>query len=324
MEIAGYPHYENVCSNILKYYLDPHNETHGLGRIMLRAFLKAIDRRDINLSGRNTITVRREVTTAKGRIDLVIESNKWIIAIENKVRHFLHNDLKEYNDFLIDRYPGKEIINVVLSVRKEAGILAGQFRNLTYAAFISNIEVELSNSNVDVTSEYFIYFKQFLRTMKNLSQPMEMSKSEIDFLIQKRTEIDSLQKLEARFWEYIYHRANAVKNEVSINASIESWIYDGYDVGFTYRAGAHVYKLECFFEKTGISIVICVEPNKIDTDALNELLYFKNNNIENYKVDKNNERIVLADSMDFFTNDTEIVAKLNDILAQYKASESEV
>ena len=29
MEISGYPHYENVCSNILSFYLNPANE-HGL------------------------------------------------------------------------------------------------------------------------------------------------------------------------------------------------------------------------------------------------------------------------------------------------------
>ena len=28
MQIAGYPHYENVCSNILAFYLDPAEE-HG-------------------------------------------------------------------------------------------------------------------------------------------------------------------------------------------------------------------------------------------------------------------------------------------------------
>jgi hypothetical protein len=32
MEIAGYPHYEIVCSNILAFYLDP-EEPHGLGTL---------------------------------------------------------------------------------------------------------------------------------------------------------------------------------------------------------------------------------------------------------------------------------------------------
>lgn len=36
MQVAGYPHYENVCSNILAFYLDPQEE-HGLGDLVLRS-----------------------------------------------------------------------------------------------------------------------------------------------------------------------------------------------------------------------------------------------------------------------------------------------
>ena len=34
MQIAGYPHYENACSNILAFYLNP-NEEHKLNDIVL-------------------------------------------------------------------------------------------------------------------------------------------------------------------------------------------------------------------------------------------------------------------------------------------------
>ena len=39
MEVSGYPHYENVCSNILRFYLDPAAE-HGLSDLLLSAFLR--------------------------------------------------------------------------------------------------------------------------------------------------------------------------------------------------------------------------------------------------------------------------------------------
>jgi len=35
--ITGYPHYENVCSNILSFYLNPNNE-HGLGNLFFSSF----------------------------------------------------------------------------------------------------------------------------------------------------------------------------------------------------------------------------------------------------------------------------------------------
>jgi hypothetical protein len=37
MEVAGYPHYENVCSNILAFYFDPSNP-HGFGNLLLDTF----------------------------------------------------------------------------------------------------------------------------------------------------------------------------------------------------------------------------------------------------------------------------------------------
>jgi hypothetical protein len=43
LEISGYPHYENVASNILGFFLDPKNG-HGLERIVLESLLAAAGR----------------------------------------------------------------------------------------------------------------------------------------------------------------------------------------------------------------------------------------------------------------------------------------
>ena len=42
MEIAGYPHFENVCSNILQFYLQPSNE-HGFGTLLLDSLFTLIN-----------------------------------------------------------------------------------------------------------------------------------------------------------------------------------------------------------------------------------------------------------------------------------------
>ena len=39
MEVAGYPHYENVCSNILAFFFDP-SKPHGLGTLFLDALAR--------------------------------------------------------------------------------------------------------------------------------------------------------------------------------------------------------------------------------------------------------------------------------------------
>jgi hypothetical protein len=40
MEIAGYPHYENVCSDILAFFMDP-EESHGLKALVIDALATA-------------------------------------------------------------------------------------------------------------------------------------------------------------------------------------------------------------------------------------------------------------------------------------------
>ena len=38
-DVSGYPHYENVCSNVLAFYLHPQKE-HDLENLVLSALLK--------------------------------------------------------------------------------------------------------------------------------------------------------------------------------------------------------------------------------------------------------------------------------------------
>jgi len=93
MEIAGFPHYENVCSNILKYFIDPQKE-HGLTNLVLNSVLECINE-NIELSSEcESVSVMREVVTKNSkRLDLLVISNNYVIGIENKIYHILNNDL---------------------------------------------------------------------------------------------------------------------------------------------------------------------------------------------------------------------------------------
>src|SRR3954454_21989834 len=74
MEIAGYPHYENVCSNILAFFLDP-EEQHGLGVLVLDA-LAHVGSISTEEGVWSNISVEREIPTEAGnRIDILIESD---------------------------------------------------------------------------------------------------------------------------------------------------------------------------------------------------------------------------------------------------------
>ncbi len=98
MEISGYPHYENVCSNILQFFLNPTNE-HELYDLVLISLSKLAQIGLYTEYYQGNISVQREVETINGgRLDLLIITKNYVIGIENKVFHFLDNDLKDYED----------------------------------------------------------------------------------------------------------------------------------------------------------------------------------------------------------------------------------
>lgn len=48
MDISGYPHYENVCSNILAFYFNPLEE-HNLNNLVINSFIKVLISKNYNI-----------------------------------------------------------------------------------------------------------------------------------------------------------------------------------------------------------------------------------------------------------------------------------
>lgn len=116
-EVCGYPHYENVCSNVLAFYLHPDKE-HGLGCLLLSSLLKLAGQ--VIESKIRTIKVEREhPTISGGRLDLLVLSDAHAIRIENKIFHHLHNDLIDYKN-TIDQIAGDQLIPVRIVLMLEA------------------------------------------------------------------------------------------------------------------------------------------------------------------------------------------------------------
>jgi hypothetical protein len=86
MEIGGYPHYENVCSNFLAFFFDPEGP-HGLGSLFLDALVDSIGISGVEEGLGGNVSVEREVVTGAGnRTDLLVKSDSRAVLIENKIR----------------------------------------------------------------------------------------------------------------------------------------------------------------------------------------------------------------------------------------------
>lgn len=193
MEISGYPHYENVCSNILAFYLNP-KEEHGLEEKVLKALYHAIkEKKEIEDVHFSNMTIFREYTTLKGnRIDIVIQNEEMVIGIENKVMALLYNDLEDYAKTLEKINPNA--IKVVLSLHKETeSNLKGGFINITYQEFFKHLKQELGKE--EKLNKWHLYLRDFIKNLEGVEVEREMELEVKEWIKKHQDDIHKLNEI---------------------------------------------------------------------------------------------------------------------------------
>lgn len=208
MTISGYPHYENVVSNILKFFFE--DNEHGMKNLWVRSLLETVpgfanvDFQDIVVES----VYREYLTDTQKRIDLVVVCDRYIIAIENKIYATLTNDLQDYAD-TISRLNqslgnGKVEINIVLSLNA-----VGAFKNLsniqnlcniTYDMLFNKIKENIGAYMLDANNDWLIKMKDFIYTIEGLKGGVFMDKKFAMFLYDNRNDVyEMLNAIDAYF-----------------------------------------------------------------------------------------------------------------------------
>jgi hypothetical protein len=192
MEIGGYPHHENICSNILRFYLIPTNE-HGFGRLLLDSLLALIDRELIN-DDRNIEVLREMCTSENNRIDLVIISDNYIIGIENKIRAGVDNPFCDYAKHLNSLHQdSSKVYKILLSVHPEKELSKLRcFTSISYTSFLHEVEENFALYSHNVSNEHLIFLKDFIRTMKNLQNQSIVDQQWLTYLKDRDDDIKVL------------------------------------------------------------------------------------------------------------------------------------
>lgn len=214
MEISGYPHYENVCSNILAFYFDPAGE-HGLGDLLLKAFVKMakarVDCEADNLMPFRSVEVSREHPMLEGkRIDLLISSEAFTIGIENKIHHWEANEFEIYAKRIDALGSGKSVIKAVLCLRADPDQAppGGGFVRYTYPELWRHVRDLLGHRLSAAAPKWTIYLNEFMETTGRLAGETEEEKEVTDFFMRHHELIERLvgdrhqlqARLRARLW----------------------------------------------------------------------------------------------------------------------------
>jgi len=177
IQIAGFPRWETVWSNIIAFYLDI--GPHGMNGFLLGC-LSSILKIDF---GEVQLVERESYTDTGNRIDIFIETEKTCFFIENKIGASLYNNLEDYRLFCQKRANNRDVFGIVLSTKSEK--VRTPFHNITYEELINQIELSISQIVYNCGNKYFIFFLDFIKNIKthlegNMNYDEEFYKLYID------------------------------------------------------------------------------------------------------------------------------------------------
>ncbi|MBK1854996.1 PD-(D/E)XK nuclease family protein [Verrucomicrobiaceae bacterium 5K15] len=231
MQVSGYPHYENVCSNILAFYLDPEEE-HGLSDLLLQSLFK-VTHKSCSASSAleslsfETINVEREYTTdGNKRIDLVITGENFVFGIENKIYHWLANDLNHYAKALrqcaIKEQRKNEAEQTPTIIKTVLGLhpvspekLQGGFTSITYTDLWQVVQQQLGHYLPNASQKWVIYLLDFIETTKQLTgQNMELKEND-QFFIENDDQINQMIHARNDFLKRLSNQVSQLHSMIS-------------------------------------------------------------------------------------------------------------
>lgn len=317
LEIAGYPHYENVCSNILSFYFDS-NELHNLGDLLIQSILNCIDF-DFQEKSTESISVNREVVTDEGkRIDIVIECEEIVIAIENKIWAPIYNDLNIYSKFIDKEFKGREEIKLVLSVLPVFEGLKSDFRNITYQNLFDELKANIGEKLIHANPKYLTLLTDFMESISNLTKPDEMNKEMLNFFIEEEERISELMNEKRKLDFFILKKIKKIQGLINLDEleNTNQWIWRKYNLVHDIKTEKDVtVAIDCYFKYEGIELNVWVRKGSI-----NKMEYLKKLNIysEGVKIEKEKLVIQTTEEMDLLDSDEIIAEKLNNVLKNIK------
>ena len=168
-DIAGNNTREIDNSQWYRYFLDP-EEDHNLGTLFLDKLLQ-LSKCPFQIK---QFTVRTEVKTRSGRIDILItgtgdDKDKFII-IENKIYHQLTNNLDEYLDFFSGNV---QKFGILLTLKRVPGVSRKQFENILHIEWIEALIDQ--TKNLEMPKEPRLFFEHFTNNIRKLNRYFTMN-----------------------------------------------------------------------------------------------------------------------------------------------------
>ena len=243
LEIAGYPHYENVASNLLAFFLDSEAE-HEMGDLVMSALLSSVS---IDDAATRPNSITREYGTGSGRIDLLIKTDTHIVGIENKIFHHVANDLVDYSQTIESLCSANQApLKIILGLRPvSAPVLKEGFISLTYGQLWEQVRSQLGHRLNQANPKWVTLLNEFIQTTENLSGMNTDLQENDQFFIDNHEIIETLVQERNAFWRRLGSRVDHLRQSLEdypeLTASLRKppWIYQSSCLVFEFGINTH-------------------------------------------------------------------------------------
>lgn len=209
-DILGYGHYENINSNILSFYFSSDNG-HNLYKYFVESLFELLDIREEFFTFSKTI---REYTTLKGgRLDILIETDGFVIGIENKIYHHIYNDLEDYEKTIseIAKRNNKQAILCLLSLDKVSNL---EIKNNIFHIDLWDKIFEKIEFNKFILDKHIVLLNEVKENIEFITKGRKMDIEQIKFLQDNADNINKLMDLKNNFAKELDQKAINLKSEI--------------------------------------------------------------------------------------------------------------
>ncbi|WP_062327606.1 PD-(D/E)XK nuclease family protein [Treponema endosymbiont of Eucomonympha sp.] len=164
-QIARFPHYENVSSNVLEYFLKYPT--------VLQSLLSCISNK---YDASKYITIYREAQTKNNKkIDILINTDRYIIGIENKINAPLYNPVNDYCEYLQELAANehKEMVFIVLSKNKVPK--CEKYVNILYSDFAFALRKNYAKLLSSLGHRYFFLLNEYVENIESFNGGLYMN-----------------------------------------------------------------------------------------------------------------------------------------------------
>lgn len=244
-DIGARGYFENPTSDLLAFFLDPEAE-HRFGNVILSSLLDSLPESHQPAPRERYLTrppVREWMTSRQQRIDLVLESDRWVLAIEHKIYHGLHNDFTHYGEDLALRLSGqdsRQVLCVVLSPGGQASEAPG-WLGIGYPDFLRRLRSAAGSLyEQHGESKWLLFLREFVIHLENLTMTDTLTDAQEQFALEHLGEIEALTKVKNEALDSLRLRLQEGLNTQlgDLGLSITSW-QENWPVGPALRFSPH-------------------------------------------------------------------------------------